>query len=484
VPGLFDDYSIGKGFDEVFSSPGLLRPHYESLVNLFDELGPDELRQRDDMRDQTFRTKGITFAVYDDDQGLERTFPMDLLPRLIPADEWRDVEDGLIQRVRALNLFLEDLYGGEQSAVRDGIVPLDVVASSDGFVREAMGIKVPFGARCVVSGIDLVRDADGTYRVLEDNVRNPSGISYVLENRSVMTRLFPRLFSAHRVRSVDHYGGSLREALAAIAPPGIESPTMAVLTPGAFNSAYFEHVFAARQMGVPLVEGRDLVVDDHTVHLRTTEGLARVDVLYRRLDDRFLDPVGFRTDSIIGVPGLLAAVRAGNVTVANAIGTGVADDKLVYAYVPDLIRYYLGEEPKLANVTTYLLADADQQAYVLDRLDELVCKPVAGSGGYGVTIGPSASDEELAQLRAAILADPRGWIAQEVVTLSEHPTMVDGGRVAPRHIDLRPFVLTRGDEIEVIPGGLTRVALREGSLVVNSSQGGGSKDTWVLMDKP
>lgn len=481
--GLFDGYEPKGAFDEMFDTDGAPRLHYRKLAQLLDQLGADELRRRDGLRDATFRTKGITFAVYGDEAGVERTFPVDLLPRLIPADEWAHVEAGLAQRVRTLNLFLDDLYAGEQAAVRDGIVPREAVLSSDGFVREAMGIAVPHGARCVVSGIDLVRDAEGTYRVLEDNVRNPSGISYVLENRSLMTRVFPRVFQAHRVRSVDHYGSSLRQALVALSPVST-SPTVAVLTPGAYNSAYFEHVFAARQMGVPLVDGRDLVVEDHAVHLRTTDGLARVDVLYRRLDDRFLDPVGFRSDSMIGVPGLLSAIRAGNVTVANAIGNGVADDKLVYAYIPELIRYYLAEEPILANVDTYRLEDPEHREAVLDRLDELVCKPVAGAGGYGVVIGPSASDAELGALRTEIESDPRNWIAQEVVTLSRHPTLVDDGRIRPRHIDLRPFVLTRGDEIEVIPGGLTRVALREGSLIVNSSQGGGSKDTWILLPEP
>ncbi|MCB0994412.1 MAG: circularly permuted type 2 ATP-grasp protein [Acidimicrobiales bacterium] len=478
--GLFDGYEPTGAFDEMFDAGGGARPHYRRLAGLLEELGADELRRRDTLRDATFRTKGITFAVYGDEAGTERTFPVDLLPRLIPADEWAHVEAGLAQRVRTLNLFLDDLYAGEQAAVRDGIVPRDVVVSSDGFVREAMGITVPHGARCVVSGIDLVRDDQGTYRVLEDNVRNPSGISYVLENRSLMTRVFPRVFQAHRVRSVEHYGASLRRALVALSPTST-APTVAVLTPGSYNSAYFEHVFAARQMGVPLVDGRDLVVEDHAVHLRTTDGLARVDVLYRRLDDRFLDPVGFRSDSVIGVPGLLSAIRAGNVSVANAIGNGVADDKLVYAYVPDLIRYYLAEEPILPNVDTYRLADPDHRSAVLDRLDEVVCKPVAGAGGYGVVIGPTATDRELDDLRAEILADPRNWIAQEVVTLSRHPTLVDDGRIRPRHVDLRPFVLTTGDGIEVVAGGLTRVALREGSLIVNSSQGGGSKDTWVLL---
>ena len=481
-PGtVFSGYDPGTDFDEVFSAPDVPRAHYRRLVDMIERVGLEELSRRAAMRDASFRTKGITFTVYGDDEGTERTLPTDLLPRVIPADEWAGVEAGLKQRVRTLNKFLDDVYAGEQAAIRDGVIPRHVVTSSEGFSREAMGIHVPHGARCVVAGIDLVRDAEGTYRVLEDNVRNPSGISYVLENRGATSRLLPRVMGAHRIRRVDHYGSILQAALRSIAPTSGSRPRVAVLTPGPYNSAYFEHVFAARQLGVELVEGRDLVVEDHVVYMRTTNGLERVDVLYRRLDDRYLDPVGFHSKSRIGVAGLLAAVRAGSVALANAIGNGVADDKLVYAFVPDLVRYYLGEEPLLESVPTYLLWNPDQRAQVLDRLDELVCKPVSGAGGFGVTIGPSATDAELAELRKEIEVDPRNWIAQEVVQLSRHPTLVDG-RPVPRHIDLRPFVLTRGDEIDVVPGGLTRVALREGSLIVNSSQGGGSKDTWVLMD--
>jgi uncharacterized circularly permuted ATP-grasp superfamily protein len=478
---LFEDYTDQGFFDEVVDRSGAIRPEYRTLVDLVDSLGPDEITRRERLQDASFRSKGITFTVYGDDEGVERTFPMDLLPRIIPGDDWAEVERGLGQRVKALNLFLEDLYVGQQSALRDGIVPRRLITSSDGFRREAFGIRVPHGARCVVAGIDLVRDGEGVWRVLEDNVRNPSGISYVLENRGAMTRIFPKVTGAHRLRSVDHYGSSLLASMRALAPAPGGDPCVIVLTPGAFNSAYYEHAFAARQMGVELVEGRDLVVDDHVVYLRTTHGLERVDVIYRRIDDEFLDPVGFRTDSVIGVPGLLGALRAGNVTVANAVGNGVADDKAVYPFVPDLIRYYLGEEPVLANVDTYLLWEPEQRTAVLERLDELVVKPVAEAGGYGVLIGPQASDEELAEARADIEADPRNWIAQEVVSLSRHP-ILDDDNVSGRHIDLRPFVLTRGDDVEVIPGGLTRVALRQGSLIVNSSQGGGSKDTWVLVD--
>ena len=406
---------------------------------------------------------------------------MDLVPRIIPGDEWGEIERGLAQRVRALNRFLEDIYEGEQASLNDGSVPTWLVKSSDGFCREAIGIRVPNGNRCLVAGIDLVRDADGTYRVLEDNLRNPSGISYVVENRVAMMRVLPQVFGRLPVRPVDHYGQSLLAALQCLAPPSSGGePTVVVLTPGSYNSAYFEHAFLARQMGVELVEGRDLVVDDHVVAMRTTRGLQRVDVIYRRIDDDFLDPVVFRKDSSIGVPGLMAAARAGNVSIANAVGNGVADDKAVYAFVPDLIQYYLGEPAVLPNCVTYLLWDPDQRQAALDRMDELVFKPVAESGGYGICIGPAATDEELAETRRRVEADPRNYIAQEVVSLSRHPTLV-GERMAGRHIDLRPFVLS-GKGVEVVPGGLTRVALREGSLIVNSSQGGGSKDTWVLAD--
>jgi uncharacterized circularly permuted ATP-grasp superfamily protein len=468
-------------FDEAVTADGTPRPHYEALVRRLAGFSSHQLAERERVRDAAFRQAGVTFTVYGEGEGIERTFPMDLVPRLIPADEWQTIEAGLVQRVTALNRFLDDLYVGERAALQDGIIPKWLVTSSEGFQRQAFGVSVPHGARCLVAGIDLVRDAEGTYRVLEDNLRNPSGVSYVLENRLAMTRVLPRMFDEHRVRPVDHYGPSLLNALRRVSPAGGDpEPTVVVLTPGVFNSAYFEHAFLARQMGVELVEGRDLIVDDHVVSMRTTHGLERVDVIYRRIDDSFLDPVAFRSDSTLGVPGLMSAARAGNVTIANAVGNGVADDKAVYAYVPELIRYYLGAEPILDSVPTYLLWDPDQRQEVLDRLDQLVVKPVAESGGYGMLIGPSASDAEIELMRRRIEADPRGYIAQEVIALSRHPTLVDD-HLEGRHIDLRPFVLC-GDKVEVIPGGLTRVALRKGSLVVNSSQGGGSKDTWVLAD--
>lgn len=483
MAGLFAGYDPGAFFDEVVDADGGVRPHYRNLVDRLGGLSAHQLADLERLRDESFRQAGITFTVYGEGEGVERTFPMDLVPRIIPADEWAHLEAGLVQRVTALNRFLDDLYVGERAVLRDGIVPRWLVLTSAGFEREAFGIAVPHGARCLVAGIDIVRGADGTYTVLEDNLRNPSGISYVLENRSAMTRVIPRAFADHLVRPVDHYGPALLEALRRVAPARADTePTVVVLTPGVYNSAYFEHAFLARQMGVELVEARDLVVDDHVVSMRTTHGLRRVDVIYRRVDDAFLDPVVFRPDSVLGVPGLMSAARAGNVTIANAVGNGVADDKAVYAFVPDLIRYYLGAEPILDSVPTYLLWDPDQRAACLDRLDELVVKPVAESGGYGMLIGPSASDAEIAAMRARIEADPRGYIAQEVVALSRHPTLVDD-HLEGRHIDLRPFVLS-GDKVEVIPGGLTRVALRRGSLVVNSSQGGGSKDTWVLAAPP
>jgi len=474
---LLDDYSPGHTFSEMFDGT-VVREHYEQLARRLGELSADAIDERARLTDSTFRNLGITFAVYGGEEGIERTWPIDLLPRIISAAEWGMVEIGLIQRTRALNAFLDDLYVGEQAALNDGIVPRWLVESSDGFKRAATGISVTGGARCVVAGIDLVRDNLGVYRVLEDNLRVPSGISYVVENRAAMRRAFPLLFEKYHIRPVDNYGSMLLEALRHQAPPGVDDPTVVVLTPGVYNSAYFEHAFLARRMGVELVEGRDLVVDDHVVYMRTTRGLQPVHVIYRRIDDEFLDPVVFDRDSVLGVPGLMAAMRMGSVAVANAVGNGVADDKAVYAFVPDLIKYYLGEDPILPNVTTYTLWDDEQRAHVLERLDELVTKPVAEAGGYGIVIGRTASDAELEETRRNVEANPRNYIAQEVVELSTHPTFVDGG-LEPRHIDLRPFVVT-GETIKVVPGGLTRVALRRGSLIVNSSQGGGSKDTWVL----
>jgi uncharacterized circularly permuted ATP-grasp superfamily protein len=454
------------------------RDHYAALVNRFDDFDLAALETRAHLIESLFRRQGITFATYLE-EGLERTWPLDLVPRIISAGEWSHIEAGLTQRVRALNAFLHDLYQGGQEIFGDRVLPRWLVESSPGYMPEATGIPVPSGGRCVISGIDLVRDGEGVYRVLEDNLRVPSGISYVLENRVAMTRVLPQAFSRYRVRPVAHFGASLLAALRSLAPPGVEDPVVVILTPGVHNSAYFEHAFLARLMGVELVEGRDLAADGRVVYARTTQGLSRVDVIYRRVGDEYLDPVVFRPDSLLGVPGLMSAVRAGNVSLANPVGNGAADDKGVYPFVPRMIEYYLREEPILPNVTTYLPWEPDEMDYVVENLGTLVVKPVAESGGKGIVFGPDCSEPELEQVAATLRADPRGYIAQEVVQLSTHPTFTENG-LAPRHIDLRPFVLSGADGIEVVPGGLTRVALREGSLVVNSSQGGGSKDTWVL----
>ena len=466
-------------FDEAFERDGTVRPLYEAIVERFSGMDAAELRRRERIIEEEFRRQGITFTVYGDSKGTERTWPMDLFPRLIAAAEWREIERGLTQRVTALNRFLADVYTGEGAVMNDGIVPAWLVKSSAGFERNAFGIRVPHDAHCVIAGIDLVRDAEGRYRVLEDNLRNPSGISYVIENRAAMIKAFPRLWENHTVEPVGQYGRMLRTALESVAPPGAgEKPLIVILTPGIYNSAYFEHAFLAREMGVELVEGPDLVVDEHVVYLRTIEGLVPVDVIYRRIDDDFLDPVAFRPESTLGVPGLLGAVRAGTVTVCNAVGNGVADDKAIHPYVTDFIRYYLGEEPILPSVETCGMWEPDQRAAAFERLDEMVIKPVGESGGYGILIGRNATDEELADARAEIERDPRNWVVQEVVELSTLATMCDD-ELEPRHLDLRPFVIT-GERTQVFPGGLTRVAMRKGSLIVNSSQGGGSKDTWVL----
>jgi uncharacterized circularly permuted ATP-grasp superfamily protein len=459
----------------MYDAAGVPRPQCSALHEALQMLSRDDFDARCVARDRAFRDQGITFAL----SGEERPFPLDLIPRVIAADDWVVIESGVRQRVRALEAFLADVYGpGEILA--DGLVPRRLVATSPHFHRAVVGLEPPRGVRIHVAGIDLVRDAHGKFCVLEDNVRTPSGISYVVENRRAMTHVFPELFASHRVRRVADYGHHLLQALRATAPTAIDDPRVVVLTPGVHNAAYFEHSFLARTMGVELVEGRDLVCRDQRVFMRTTDGEQRVDVVYRRLDDDFLDPLHFRPDSVIGCAGIVNAARAGNVTIANAPGNGVADDKAVYPYVPAMIEYYLGERPTLDNVATYRLEDPDVLASVLDRIDQLVFKPVDGSGGHGLVIGHLADDETLVRLRDDVRADPRRWIAQEPVALSTAPTLVDEGVVAPRHLDLRPFAVNDGRDVWVVPGGLTRVALPEGSLVVNSSQGGGSKDTWVL----
>jgi len=461
-------------YDEMFSADASVRSAYRALHEVLAPSDVADLTARADALGRAFVDQGITFSL----SGQERPFPLDLVPRVITASEWTKLERGIVQRVRALEAFLADVYGDAQ-IVRDGVLPRRLITSCEHFHREAAGIVPPNGVRIHVSGIDLVRDEAGTFRVLEDNVRCPSGVSYVMENRRTMARVFPDLFARHRVRAVGDYAVHLLRALRNAAAPNAADPTVVVLTPGVHNSAYFEHSLLARQMGVELVEGRDLFCRDHTIYLRTTEGERQVDVIYRRIDDPYLDPVHFRPDSVLGVAGLANAARAGNVVIANAMGTGVADDKLVYTYMPEIVQYYLNEKPLLPNVDTFRCWLPDERAHVLDRMSELVVKPVEGSGGYGIVFGPEASARELNALRRKVRGNPRGWIAQPVVQLSTVPTKV-GDKLSPRHVDLRPFAVNDGNFVFVLPGGLTRVALPEGSLVVNSSQGGGSKDTWVL----
>jgi len=464
-------------FDEFVDGEGRIRPYYSGLAQRLEAMPADDLGQRLRSLERLFRKQGVTFTVYGDDQGTERVFPFDPFPRVIPASEWSVIEGGLIQRITALNLFLYDVYH-EQRIVRDGVVPAEVVLGASHYRPEFVGVKVPRDAYMHVCGTDLIRDRDGRYLVLEDNGRCPSGVSYVLENRAAMKRVLPQLFAGDGVRPVDTYPVDLLAALRYAAPHENPNPCVVLLTPGVHNSAYFEHAFLAREMSVEIVEGRDLICIDGFVYMRTTAGLRQVDVIYRRIDDDFLDPQVFRADSALGVPGLVDAVRRGNVALANAIGTGVADDKVTYAYVPEMIRYYLDQEPILDQVPTYLAWREADRKRILADLPNLVVKAANESGGYGMLIGPAASREEIEAFRGRIEANPRNYIAQPVVSFSQHPTLVDG-RLEGRHVDLRPFVLW-GDTVKVMPGGLTRVALRRGSLVVNSSQGGGSKDTWVL----
>ncbi len=483
---LFEGYGAttskrrgAPAWDEMFADPAHAvdanaREAYREIHATLAKMTKAELRGRTDALASSYLAQGVTF----DFAGEERPFPLDAVPRVIQQKEWITVESGVKQRVRALERFLADVYG-EQRAVVDGVIPARLISSSNHFHREAAGIVTANGVRIHVSGIDLIRDEEGAWRVLEDNVRVPSGVSYVISNRRVMAQTLPELFVSMRVRPVGDYPQRLLQSLRASAPDGVDDPTIVVLTPGVYNSAYFEHTLLARLMGVELVEGRDLYCSGGRVFMRTTAGPTRVDVIYRRVDDEFLDPLQFRADSMLGSPGLMLAARLGNVTVANAIGNGVADDKLVYTYMPDLIRYYLSEEPILPNVDTWRLEDPGALEEVLDRLDELVVKPVDGSGGKGLVVGPDASKAQLDELAARLRADPRGWIAQPVVQLSTIPTLVEDG-MRPRHADLRPFAVNDGTDVWVLPGGLTRVALPEGQLVVNSSQGGGSKDTWVV----
>ena len=480
LPGaLFADYALDRAFDEMFDRAARPHPHYRALVDELTGVSPDELRRRQLDADRAFLTQGITFTVYGDEQGTERIFPFDLLPRILTAAEWDTLERGLAQRLEAINLFLKDLYH-DGRILAEGIVPRELAYSCRHYRREMRGVHVHKDIYVSIAGTDLVRLEDGRFVVLEDNLRVPSGVSYMLANRDVTKRVFPGLFNRYNVKPIAHYGQALLATLRALAPPTRSEPTIVVLTPGVGNSAYFEHAFLAREMGIPLVEGRDLLVHANIVYMRTTSGLRRVDVIYRRVDDDFLDPLAFRTDSHLGVAGLLNAYRAGNVSLANAIGTGVADDKALYAFIPAIIRFYLSEEPILPNVQTYLLGNASDRAYVLEHLEEVVVKAVGESGGYGMLVGPHSTQSQRQEFRDRILTDPRNFIAQPTLALSRAACFVDGA-IEPRHVDLRPYVLY-GDRVTVVPGGLTRVALRKGSLVVNSSQGGGSKDTWVLLD--
>lgn len=479
----FKDYDPGDFYDELFAASGQPRQSAKLLVERIGSVAIEDLVQRQQAAQNTLFRQGVTFNVYGDEQGAEKVFPFDVVPRVVPASDWQWLEKGLQQRITALNCFLDDVYN-DQKIIKDGMIPRATVESASGFLPPCKGLKPQRGVWCHITGTDLVRDRQGKWYVLEDNLRCPSGVSYVLENRSVMKSSFPHLFEAMDIKAVDDYPSQLLHTLRQLAPESISEPMVVILSPGAFNSAYFEHSFLAQQMGITLVEGRDLVVDDGHVKMRTTKGLRQVDVIYRRIDDDFIDPTVFRSESTLGVPGLMDVYRQGRVAIANAPGTGIADDKLVYAYVPEMIRYYLDEEQIIPNVPTYFCEDKKQQAYVLQNLDSLVAKATDASGGYGMLIGTQSDKAEQDAFAEKIKSNPRGYIAQPTLCLSRSPTLIDGS-FQGRHVDLRPFILygQAGESASppyVNPGGLTRVALKEGSLVVNSSQGGGSKDTWVV----
>jgi uncharacterized circularly permuted ATP-grasp superfamily protein len=475
---LLGNYDPESFYDELFSDKGKPRSHAAPLANWMQNLSVEQLKQHQETAQIALFKMGVTFNVYSDNQGVEKIFPFDIIPRIVSAEDWEHLEKGLKQRIRALNLFLGDIYN-EQLIIKDGKIPADIIYSATGFLKPCLEMKPPAGVWCHITGTDLVRDRDGHWFVLEDNLRVPSGISYVLENRRVMKSTFPEVFQTMAIRPVDDYPSHLLETLLNLTPPHLPEPTVVVLTPGIYNSAYFEHSFIAQQMGVELVEGRDLAIVDGYLQMKTTKGLRRVDVIYRRVDDDFLDPQVFRSDSLLGVPGLMEVYRQGRVALANAPGTGVSDDKVVYAYVPEMIRYYLGEEPILSNVPTYLCWQDKDREYVLQNLDKLVVKAANESGGYGMLVGVNSTQAEREDFAQRIKTNPRNYIAQPTLSLSRVPTLVED-QIEGRHVDLRPYILHRGEEIYVHPGGLTRVALRKGSLVVNSSQGGGSKDTWVL----
>ena len=478
---LFANYEHGKFYDEMFAAPGKARPHYRRLYERFGLMeNMAELMDRQRTADQTFIDRGVTFTVYSDNAGTEKIFPFDLLPRIIPAHEWAHLERGLIQRMTALNLFLADIYG-PQRILAEGIVPREMIETSKNFRKELVGCKIAKDLYVHINGSDMIRDEAGLYSVLEDNLRTPSGVSYVLENRQVMKRVFPELLRDYRVRPVENYTNDLLNLLLHLAPAHVPEPTVVLLTPGVYNSAYFEHSFLARQMGIEIVEGSDLVVENDKVYMRRTSGLSPVHVIYRRIDDDFLDPTVFNPKSLLGVPGLFNAYKKGNVALCNPIGTGVADDKAVYYYVPKMIKFYLGEDPILPNIETFLSGNENELTYILANLPKLVVKSVNEAGGYGMLVGPHSTQTQIEEFRAKIIAHPRNFIAQPTIGLSRCPSVIEGGTIEGRHIDFRPYILN-GDTIKIMPGGLTRVALRKGSLVVNSSQGGGSKDTWVLND--
>lgn len=474
---FFDQYATESFYDEMFLADGSVRPHYKAILERLGTFSQEQFEQKRQTVDLSFLRQGITFTVYGDEGGTEKIFPFDLMPRIIPNSEWIQLEAGLTQRMQALNMFLKDIYS-EQRIIKEGIIPASYILSGKHFRREFMGIELPHDIYIHICGTDLIRDDNGEYLVLEDNARSPSGVSYLLENRQAMKRAFPNFFPRAGVRPVENYSEELINTLRHVAPNGKDNPVCVLLTPGHFNSAYYEHCFLARQMGIEIVEGSDLVVRDFKVYMRTTRGLQQVDVIYRRIDDDYLDPSVFRPDSMLGVPGLINALRAGNVNIANAVGTGIADDKLIYAFVPDMIRFYLSEEPLLKQVETFFASEPKELSHIMENLENLVVKSANEAGGYGMLIGPKATKEEIEKFRELIKADPRNFIAQPPIMLSRHPTWCDG-RFEGRHVDLRPYILS-GKKTTIIPGGLTRVALRKGSLVVNSSQGGGSKDTWVL----
>jgi uncharacterized circularly permuted ATP-grasp superfamily protein len=478
VSTLLAGYDANGFYDELFGLPSNPALHTAQIRDRLGALDFADLKRRSEDAERELYNLGITFLVYSQAQAIDRILPFDVIPRVIAAREWAVLDAGVKQRVAALNLFLHDIYH-DQKIIRDGIIPADLVLGNSNYRPQMRDIKVPYGTYIHIMGVDLVRDGEGAFRVLEDNGRVPSGVSYVVENRHMMLRAFPDLMSDIGIKPVENYGVKLLEAMCEIAPDGFGDPQVALLSPGPYNSAYFEHIFLAREMGVPLVEGRDLVVVDDKVYMKTTNGLSRLHTIYRRVGDDFLDPLAFNPDSCLGVPGIFEAYRKGNIALANAIGTGVADDKAVYAYVPRMIRYYLGEDAIIPNVDTFICREREGLQYTLDNLDKLVVKPVGEAGGYGITIGPRATAAELDDCRAKLLDDPSNYISQPMVPLSVCPTLVDGSSIEPRHVDLRPFAIT-GRDTWVLPGGLTRVALRRGTLIVNSSQGGGSKDTWVL----